>query len=222
MEKIFFLCRRRADISHQRFAELVLNQHVPLALEHHQTMRRYEINIASGTPSGGEAYDSLPSLHFETLEDYRERLVDSEEGARVISADTAQFMGGSDPYRTREQVICGGQPEVLHGEPTPGTKWVVLLQRKSGMSHEEFVDHWRGTHAPLVLELQTEIKRYVTNEVVECMAEEAMALDGIAEILIEGDLPTYQREDGGARLAADLKLFTDKVLAYPVTEYIQK
>jgi uncharacterized protein (TIGR02118 family) len=222
VEKIFFLCRRKANISHERFAELVLNQHVPLALKHHQTMRRYEINVANGTPDGGEAYDSLPSLHFEAMEDYRERLCDSKEGARVIAADTAQFMGGSDPYCTHEQIMCGGQPEVLDGKPTPGTKWVVLLQRKSGMSHEEFLDHWRNTHAPLVLELQTNIKRYATNDVIECLSETAMPLDGIAEMLIDGDRATYDREDGYAVVDGDLKSFCDTVLVYPVTEYIQK
>ena len=62
MLKMIFLCRRRPDISAERYAELVLHRHAPLALQHHPTLRRYVINIAEQTPEGAPEYDSLPGI----------------------------------------------------------------------------------------------------------------------------------------------------------------
>ena len=37
MVKLIFLCRRRPDITHERYVELLLKGHVPIALRHHPT-----------------------------------------------------------------------------------------------------------------------------------------------------------------------------------------
>jgi len=43
MVKFLFLCRRRADLSHEQYAERLRDRHVPIALTHHRTMRKYHV-----------------------------------------------------------------------------------------------------------------------------------------------------------------------------------
>ena len=92
MIKMIYLCRRLPEITREEYARLVLEDHAPLAIRHHPTMRRYVINIAEGTPSGGPEIDSLPALYFESLEDVRERLIRlagrriNEKGILIIEA----------------------------------------------------------------------------------------------------------------------------------------
>src|SRR5437879_11973592 len=58
MTKLFFLCRRRAELTHEQYVERLLAGHVPLALAHHPTLRRYVVNVVDGTrgpaPPGAE------------------------------------------------------------------------------------------------------------------------------------------------------------------------
>jgi hypothetical protein len=69
MTKLIFLCRRRPDITHDRYAELVLGGHVPLALRHHPMMRKYVVNVVEGFRAGAEELDSIAELSFDSLED---------------------------------------------------------------------------------------------------------------------------------------------------------
>src|SRR5439155_17365058 len=87
MVKLVFLCRRRPDITHERYAELLLRGHVPLALRHHPTLRRYVVNIVEDTRGPAPPLDSIGELWFDTLADYRERLYDSPAGAGIIARD---------------------------------------------------------------------------------------------------------------------------------------
>jgi hypothetical protein len=66
MVKLICLCRRRPDISHQRYAELLLDGHVPIALRHHSTLRRYTVNIVEQSPPDLAALDSIGVLSFDS------------------------------------------------------------------------------------------------------------------------------------------------------------
>ncbi|MFN8642382.1 MAG: hypothetical protein U0802_12285 [Candidatus Binatia bacterium] len=81
MVKLIFLCHRRPDITHERYVELLLRGHVPIALRHHPALRRYTVNIVERGPEDEAALDSIGELSFDSLADYRERLYDSPEGA---------------------------------------------------------------------------------------------------------------------------------------------
>ena len=123
MVKLFFFCRRRADIAHEQYVELLLTGHVPLALKHHPTMRRYVVNIVEQAMEGSPGLDSIGILSFETLADYRERLCDSAAGERIIARDVARFMGGADAYATREETF-GEMPHGVLGARSPGAKLI--------------------------------------------------------------------------------------------------
>ena len=115
MIKMVFLCRRRPDLSRDEYARRILESHAPLALVHHPNMRRYVIQIVEGRPADGDAIDSLPTLWFDSVEDFRERLHDSPEGQAIIQRDVRchrliDRFGGLD---TRVQKLNRAL-EVLH------------------------------------------------------------------------------------------------------------
>ncbi len=49
MVKLVFLCQRRPDVTHEQYVEMLLRGHVPLALAHHPTLRRYVVNVVEST-----------------------------------------------------------------------------------------------------------------------------------------------------------------------------
>src|SRR2546427_7490448 len=127
MVKLLFLCRRRPDITHERYAELLLRGHVPLALRHHPTLRRYVVNIVEDTRGPAPPLDSIGELWFDTLADYRERLYDSPEGAGIIARDVAGFMGSTAAYLAREDLRRGPAAPPAPGRAAPGRKVVPDL-----------------------------------------------------------------------------------------------
>lgn len=124
MVKLVFLCRRRPDITHACYTTRLLEGHVPLALAHHPTMRRYVVNIVEHAGPGARELDSIGELWFDTVADFHERLYDSPEGERVIARDVARFMGAADGYVTIE--------EAAPPPPSPGSTgaaWILCHRR---------------------------------------------------------------------------------------------
>jgi uncharacterized protein (TIGR02118 family) len=228
MLKICFLCRRRPEITHEQYAAFVLEGHAPLALKHHPTLLRYVINMAEGTPPDAPEIDSLPALYFASLEDFRERLYDSPEGQAIIRRDVARFMtGGADTYVTTEYVQSKSAPPAAPlGQRSPGAKEIWLLQRREGMSHQAFVDHWLHVHVPLALASRPRLTQYVANVVEARLSETGERWDGIAELHYasegggrEGDFSSGEVRD---RIEADLAGFVGLSHGYPVSEWVQK
>jgi hypothetical protein len=228
MLKIIFLCRRRPDITRERYAAFVLEGHAPLALKHHPTLLRYVINIAEGTPPGGPEFDSLPALYFASLEDFHERLYDSAEGREIIRRDVARFMmGGADAYATTEYVQ---RKSALLTAPvgwrSPGAKETWLLQRREGMSRQAFVDHWLHVHVPLALASRSGLAQYVASVVEARLSETGERWDGIAELHYASQPGEQERDfsscEAQERFGADLAGFVARSLVYPVSEWVQK
>lgn len=223
MVKLFFLCTRRPDLGRDEYARRVLEGHVPLALKHHPTMRHDVVNIAERTPDDGPAFDGLPALYFDSLEDHRERLYDSEAGRRIIGEDVGRFMIRADGYVTREHVHRDDRPAPPVGERAPGLKWMLFVKRRPELSHADFLDHWHGVHVPLVLDRLEGIRRYVTNPVEESLFGTGEDYDGVAEIHFD-DRESARRAlaAGGPDVDADTERFIATVHAFSVAEYVQK
>ena len=166
MVKLVFLCRRRPDLTHERYVELLLGGHVPLALRHHPALRRYVVNIVEDTRGPAPPLDSIGELWFDTLADYRERLYDSPDGARIIARDVAGFLGSSVAYVTTEHVqrAPAAPPEL--GRRAPGGKLFACLERVPGTTRAAFRAHWLERHVPLALRHHA-TTRYVTSVVDE-------------------------------------------------------
>ncbi len=224
MTKLFFVCRRRADVSHEAYVARLVDGHVPLALAHHPTLRRYVVNVVDGTRGPAPEVDSIGILGFDSLADYRERLYDSPEGRRRIEADVAGFLGGADAYRTTEVVqrAPAGVPPLGR---TPGVKLLVGLARGPGQTRDAFLSHWLERHAPLALR-HHDVVRYVTNVVEERLSPAGVAYDGFAELVfpIRDALDTrlYRSNEGKAEIERDLSRFLGTTHAWVVTEHVAR
>jgi uncharacterized protein (TIGR02118 family) len=224
--KLIFLCRRRADVTRERYVELLLGGHVPIALRHHPTMRRYTVNVVEATPPGAPELDSVGELTFASLADYRERLYDSSEGARIVQEDVARFLGSADAYTTTELVQRAGEPPIARGVRTPGVKLVCPVVRRADMTHAEFVGHWLERHVPLALRHHPGMARYVTNVVDAHLPGGGPELDGIAELHFPSVEALRERmfdsPAGERAIRDDIARFIGWTAAYRVAEYVQK
>ena len=228
MVKLVFLCRRRPDLTHERYAELLLTGHVPLALRHHPTMQGYVVDIVDESPAGAPPLDSVGELSFASLEEFRERLYDSPAGERIIARDVAGFMGGADGYATTPHVQKVWPGRRVPGTRSPGIKLVCPVIRRADMTHAAFVAHWLTHHVPLALAHHPGLAAYVTNVVDEKLSPTGPDLDGIAELhfpsaeaLVKGlfDSPAGER---AIREDMDRFMRVGHAYAYRVGEYVQK
>jgi uncharacterized protein (TIGR02118 family) len=226
MVKLIFFCRRRPDISHERYADLLLRAHVPLALRHHPAMRTYVVNLVEQTPAGAEELDSVGELCFETLADFHARLYDSPEGREIIERDVAGFMRSATAYATTEHVQKASGPEPVLGLRSPGVKMICPVRRREGMSHDDFVHHWLGKHVPLALAHHPGLCRYVTNVVDARLSPAGEEWDGIAELHFasaeELRRGLFDSPEGERIIRADIERFIARAFAYRVAEYVQK
>jgi len=223
MVKLVFLCRRRPDVTHEQYVDMLLHGHVPLALAHHPTLRRYVVNVVEATRGPAPALDSIGELWFDSLADYRERLYDSPEGERIIGRDVARFLGAAAAYAAAEHVQRTPVTGLLVGR-TPGEKLFACLVRVPGMSREGFATHWRERHAPLALR-HHDTTRYVTNVVTEGLSADAPAYDGFAELTFppgEMQRHMYLTPEGQREVEADIPRFIGSVHAYVVTEHVAR
>jgi uncharacterized protein (TIGR02118 family) len=224
MIKMIFLCRRRPDITHARYAELVLQGHVPLAIRHHPAMRGYVVNVVAHTPPEWPELDSVAELSFDALADYRERLYDSPEGERIIQQDVAGFMGGADAYVTTEHVQKA-PPRGALGERTAAVKMVCPVRRRDGMTHDEFVAHWLGRHVPLGLRHHPGLIGYVTN-VVDARLGGGEEWDGFGALYFRSmeSLATeiFDSPEGERVIRDDMARFIGHTGAYVCEEWVQQ
>jgi uncharacterized protein (TIGR02118 family) len=226
MTKLIFLCRRRPDITHQHYVELLLKGHVPIALAHHPTLRKYVINIVEQTRLGQLHLDSIGELWFDSLEDSRERLYDSSIGKEIVERDLRAFLGGADAYATAEHIHKAAAAMVTFGVRSSGVKLICPIQRREGMSHAEFVEHWVQRHVPLALAHHPAMTKYVTNVVDQRLSDSGEHWDGIAELHFAGERDLrermYDSAAGEGIIRQDIARFIGKRAAYQVGEYVEK
>jgi uncharacterized protein (TIGR02118 family) len=227
MVKLIFLCRRRAELTHAEYVGRLLRGHVPLALRHHPAMRGYVVNVVEDTGAGLEPLDSIAELTFDDLAAYEERLYDTPEGRAAVERDVAGFLGGVEAYVTSEhvQLACGTRR--ASGERSPGVKLFCPVRRRADLSHEAFVAHWFGTHAPIARAHHPGLTRYHTNLVERRLDRAAGAgWDGFTELhfasadSIAGGL--FDSPEGERAVREDIAKFLGHAGAYRVAEYVQK
>ena len=225
MVKLFFFCRRRDGLSHDEYAERLLHGHAPLALRHHPTLRRYTVNLVESASPGSPPFDSIGELYFESLEDYRERLYDSSEGARIIAEDVRGFLGAAYAYVTTEHVQLPPPRPARLGERSEGVKFVAAVRRAQRLGRQEFVRGWLQRHVPLVL-TDPGVRGYRTNVVDDRLSPEAPDFDGIAELYFDShaDLDAHIQlsRDAAKPIRADIQGFIAEAVTYRVAEYVQR
>ena len=73
-----------------------------------------------------------------------------------------------------------GRRDWEDGERSPGVLTVALIHRPAGIAYTEWIRRWHGTQSPVSGELQPRT-RYVRNEVVRPLTDDAPEIDGIVE-----------------------------------------
>src|SRR5262245_62609892 len=91
------------------------------------------------------------------------------------------------------------------------TKRLGILRKKEGMTHEQFVNHWMGTHAVMCAKLP-KLRRYSVN-LVDRQRFPRFGYDGFSELWFdnEEDLVAAFQSPQGKELLADLPNFTSAI-----------
>src|SRR2546428_701391 len=107
MVKLVFLCRRRPDITHERYAELLLRAHVSLALRHHATTRYVTSVVDERLGGDGPDYDGFGELAFASAEDVRGRIYLSPAARRRSKPTSRVSSPASTPTWWRSTSSAG-------------------------------------------------------------------------------------------------------------------
>jgi uncharacterized protein (TIGR02118 family) len=221
--KVIFPCRRLPGLERAEYARRILEGHVPLALRHHPTMRRYTVNVVERGPADGPELDSVAELSFDSLEDYRDRLYDSEEGRRAIGLDVARFLGSAHAYLSREHLHRDAPVAAPLGTRTPGVKWLLFVRRRPELDRAAFLAHWHGVHVPLVLDALPALRRYATHPIERQLGAGGPDWDGVAALWFEScEAAGADLHRAGAAIDADTAKFIADVRSYSVAEWPQK
>jgi uncharacterized protein (TIGR02118 family) len=214
MVKLIFLCGRKRGLTHERYVELLLDGHVPIALRHHPTLRKYVVNIVEAAPAHAPL-DSIGELYFDTLADFRERLYDSPEGRRVVEADVAGFMGQATAYVVEEQVVRRGPQPTALGTPSPGIKLLTCLRRAQAVSAEAFLAHWRHRRTSTGGGATDALVGYVRDVVIDRLSAHGSPWHGFE---------TRYLHTGASdpAVTADDDTFVSETASYRLIEHIQK
>ncbi|HEX5325830.1 MAG TPA: EthD family reductase [Acetobacteraceae bacterium] len=103
-------------------------------------------------------------------------------------------------------------------------KVLSLLSRKDGLTHEQFVRHWRDVHGPLALSVPG-IRRYVQSHITGTrtradIPQSDVAIDGIAELWYDDEeaLRRSAATPEARRLYADGALFIGRIQTFVIDE----
>ena len=103
-------------------------------------------------------------------------------------------------------------------------KVLSLLTRKPGLTHAQFVTHWRDIHGPLALSVPG-IRRYVQSHITGTrtradIPETGVDVDGIAELWYDDEesLRASATTPEARRLYADGALFIGRIKTYVIEE----
>jgi hypothetical protein len=112
------------------------------------------------------------------------------------------------------------------GEQSPGVKLLCSITSRRGMTHQEFLAHWRNHHGPLAVRHQPGFWHYVQNHIQEPLTVDTPPLDGIGALHFRtvNDMITgiYDSEDGQRLIVEDTERFldNDKNMVLPTKEYL--
>jgi hypothetical protein len=137
------------------------------------------------------------------------------DGVRVVGA-----------YAVEEVVQKDYERAWGAGEPSPGVKLLCSISSRPGMTHDDFLAHWRNNHGPLAVKHQPGFWHYVQNHVQEPLTDQTPYLDGIGALHFReaADIYTgmYDSEEGQRLIVEDTERFldNDRNMVLPTKEYL--
>ncbi|HKC49450.1 MAG TPA: EthD domain-containing protein [Myxococcota bacterium] len=227
MVEIFFLCARRAGLSHAEYAAHLLLRHAPLALRHHPRLRGYALHVVEESLGDSEPIDSVNALAFDSFADFAEHPYDSAEGERLVIEDHARFLGGAAGYTGHGQIHHDAQPGSELGVATPGTQWICALRRRARLSAARFHDALGSAFVPDLLAGQPGATRVAILEVERKLyAESAQDWDAFVQLgfadAARAPLHPFDSPDCGQSLRRRVAALCEATAVWRVREYVQR
>jgi hypothetical protein len=103
-----------------------------------------------------------------------------EEAVVDLGLRSAGYLVVESLYEDYGTTAHGPARDWADGQRSPGVLTVALIHRPEGLDYREWIDRWHGTQSPLSAELQPRT-RYVRNEVVRSLTDDAPEIHGIVE-----------------------------------------
>jgi hypothetical protein len=127
-------------------------------------------------PEGEEPHVAEVSVWLDSYEGRG----DAEEAIADLGHRSAGYLVVESLYDDYGTTPYGWRRDWADGDRSPGVLTVALIHRPEGLGYREWITRWHGTQSPVSAELQPRT-RYVRNEVVRSLSEEAPVVDGIVE-----------------------------------------
>ena len=112
--------------------------------------------------------------------DSYDRRRDCERAVVAVGLPWAGYLVVESLYEDYGTTPHGPARHWPDGARSPGVLTVALIHRPEGLAYREWIDRWHGTQSPLSAELQPRT-RYVRNEVVRALSDDAPEVHGIVE-----------------------------------------
>ena len=148
MIKAITLIRRKPDLTVEAFQEYWLHRHVPV-IKCLPGIRRYVQNhpLPENYDRGTVVYDGIAELWGADSQSFKSMA--ASDVYPLVQADEERFIDC-----TSLALIFTSETVLQSPAPQPGgVKFMQLMQRRPGLSVEDFQSYWRMQHAPLVLTL---------------------------------------------------------------------
>ena len=128
------------------------------------------------TPEGEEPLAALVSVWIDAYD----RRAPFERALAELGRRFAGYLVVESVYDDYGTTEYAGPRDWPDGERSPGVLTVALIHRPAGLGYAEWIEAWHGTQSPLSAELQPRT-RYVRNEVVRAVTDDAPEVHGIVE-----------------------------------------
>ncbi len=128
------------------------------------------------TPDGEEPLAALVSVWIDAYD----RRAPFERALAELGRRFAGYLVVESVYDDYGTTEYAGPRDWPDGERSPGVLTVALIHRPAGLGYAEWIKAWHGTQSPLSAELQPRT-RYVRNEVVRAVTDDAPEVHGIVE-----------------------------------------
>jgi hypothetical protein len=171
---------QRGDLLRDR----LLVETVPRLIEggaHALTVNVHDTSAAEApspmpTPDGEDPHVAQVSVWLDSYD----RRAPVEQALLDVGLTMAGYLVVESLYEDYGTTPHCGPRDWSDGRRSPGVLTVSLIHRPAGLDYATWIERWHGTQSPLSGELQPRC-RYVRNEVVRPLAEEAPVVHGIVE-----------------------------------------
>lgn len=205
MVKVITFLKRKAGMPVEEFQRYWRDRH-PEAVLRLPGIRRYvqSHTLASTYGTGEPIYDGIAEVWADDTGALRAMTQSPHHPA--LQEDEARFINRASMgvVITEDHVIKDGSP------PPRAVKSVAFLNRKPGLSVEEFQRHWRDVHAPIASELPG-LRRYVQSHTRRSAYEggRVPAYDGVVLAWFDSTEAIRDTAASGeyARVLADAAVF---------------